>query len=218
MGERQVVIFGGKGTAINVAEQIEDARQRFGYPMRIVGFAIDDPSLGAEIAGFPVVGGIRNAWEKLCSTETDFIFALYRPDVMAERLALLHDLGIPKDRFANFVHPGAYISRTVTMGFGNVVMSHASLQHGVTIGNFNIINSNVVVEHESAIADGTFLAASVCIGARVRIGNSTFIGLNATIREDVTIADRAFIGMGGCVLNPVDSDALAYGVPARIAR
>jgi sugar O-acyltransferase (sialic acid O-acetyltransferase NeuD family) len=215
MNLRQVVIIGGKGTAINIAEQIEDARLRFGYPMTVKGFAIDDPSLGREIAGFPVVCGVREAWTNYRDTDTEFIFALYRPDVMSERVALLRSLGIPTARFANFMHPSAYLSPSVSMGHGNVVLSHASLQHRVSLGNFNVINSQVVVEHETSFQDGAFVAACACIGSRVRVGTGAFIGLNSTVREDVVIADYAFVGMASGLVRSVKEAAVVYGVPAK---
>lgn len=216
MSEQKVIIFGGKGTAINIAEQIENARTSHGYPMRVMGFAIDDPSLGKKIAGFPVLTSVFEAWEKYRNTDIQFIFALFRPDVMVERLILLEKLGIPKNRFSNFIHPLAYISNTINLGNGNVVMAHASIQNHATLGNFNIVNSNVVVEHDAILHDGVFLAANSCIGARVEIGRGVFVGLNATIREDVKISDNAFIGMGSCVLQSVADGVTVYGVPARV--
>lgn len=215
MIEREVVIFGGKGTAVNVAEQIEHARRVYGYPMKVVGFAIDDASLGPEIASLPVVSGVMGAWQKYRQTAVEFIFALFRPDVMAERMALLRQLGIPASRFANFIHPTAYVSPSVTLGYGNVVMSHTSLHHRVSLGSFNIVNANVVIEHETAIEDGVFLAASACIGARTKIGAGTFVGLNATIREDVRIAGYSFVGMGACVLDHIETPSVVFGVPAK---
>lgn len=218
MSQQRVVIFGGKGTAINIAEQIEDARARYGYPMEVIGFAIDDPSLGHQIAGFSVVCGVREAWTKYRDTDAEFLFALYRPDVMPERLALLRELGIPVTRFANFIHPSAYLSPSVSLGHGNVILSHSCLQHRVSLGNFNIINSHVVIEHETSFQDGAFIASSACIGARVRVGTGTFIGLNSTVREDVAIADYAFIGMASGVVQSIAECAVAYGVPARPKR
>ena len=212
---QRVVIFGGKGTAINIAEQIEDAHQRFNYPMSVEGFAIDDPSLGKEVAGLPVVCGVREAWGKYRDTDIQFIFALYRPDVMSERLALLRKLEIPISRFANFVHPSAYISPSSTLGQGNIILSHASILYRVSLGNFNIINSHVVIEHEATVQDGSFVAACSCIGARVRVGSGVFLGLNSTIREDVVIADYAIIGMATCVLRNVDEKSIVYGMPAK---
>lgn len=218
MTEQPVIIFGGKGSAINVAEQIEDARRCHAYPMKVVGFAIDEPPIGDTIAGFPVVSSVRNAWETLQATDVAFIFALYRPDVMPARRALLQSLGIPRERFTNFIHPAAYVSPSVVLGHGNVIMSQCTLQHGVSLGDFNIINSNVVIEHDSRIGDGAFLAAGACVGANVKIGNSVFVGLNATIREDIVVDADSFIGMGSCVLRSLESGTTAYGVPARPAK
>lgn len=214
-GEQRVVIFGGKGTAINIAEQIEDARLRYKYPIRVEGFAIDDPSLGKKIAGLPVVCGVREAWEKYHDSRVGFIFALYRPDVMPQRLALANELGIPAERFVNFIHPLAYVSPSAAMGHGNVILSQACLHHGVVLGNFNVVNSNVVIEHESSLADGCFLAASACIGARVRIGSAVFVGLNSTLREDVSVADYTIVGMASGLLKSVGKGTIVYGLPAR---
>ncbi len=216
--ERRVIIFGGKGTAVNIAEQIEDARLHYGNPIRIEGFAIDDPALGKEISGFPVVCGTREASEKYRDSEVEFIYALYRPDLMPQRLALVRELAIPLERFTNFIHPLAYVSSSTVMGHGNVILSHACLQHGVALGNFNIVNSHVVLEHEAKIADGCFLAASACVGARVRIGSAVFVGLNSTLREDVNIADNAFVGMASGLLQSVADGAVVYGLPAESKR
>jgi sugar O-acyltransferase (sialic acid O-acetyltransferase NeuD family) len=210
-----VIIFGGKGTAVNLAEQIEDARTRFSYPMHVLGFAIDDPALGKSIAGFPVLSGIREAWQEFEEQQVGFLFALYRPDVMRERAHLLRGLGIPADRFVNFIHPLAYVARSVQMGYGNAVFANASLMHGVSLGSFGLINSGVVIEHDSSTADCTFLAAGAVVGSRVRIGEGAFVGLNANIREGVTVGSYACVGMGSVVLSDVATETQVYGVPAK---
>lgn len=212
----RVVILGGKGTAVNIAEQIDNAYRQHQYPMTVEGFAIDDPALGDRIAGFPVVCGLHEAWLKYRDSQVRFVFALYRPDVMEQRVSLLRQMGIPTDRFANFIHPTAYRSDSSIFGYGNVVLSHATLQHGVRLGDHNIINSNVVIEHESTLSNSIFIAAAACIGARVTIGDGAFVGLSATVREDVSIGAYSFIGMASTVLNDVAPRCVAYGCPASI--
>lgn len=214
----EVLIIGGKGTAINIAEQIEDARHRFGYPMRVIGFAIDDSSLGETIAGFPVLCGTQNLSERFRDSNVKFLFSLYRPDLMRERVTLLRSYDIPPTRFANFVHPLAYVSSSAQLGYGNAVLSHACLQHGVRLGNHNVVNSHVVIEHETQLQNSVFIAASACIGARANLGTGIFIGLNSTVREDVTIADYAFVGMASGVVQSIDEGVVVYGVPARPKR
>ena len=211
----EVLIIGGKGTAINIAEQIEDAHQRFDYPMRVMGFVIDDSSLGSSIAGFPVVCSTQNISERFRNDNVKFLFALYRPDQMRERVALLQSYDIAPSRFANFIHPLADVSASAQLGYGNAILSHACLQHGVRLGNNNVVNSHAVIEHETQLLNSVFIAASACIGARVNLGTGVFVGLNSTIREDATIADYAFVGMASAVVHPIGEEVVVYGVPAR---
>lgn len=212
---QEVLIIGGKGTAINIAEQIEDAHKRFSYPMRVIGFAIDDLALGGRVGNFPVLCGTHQVWNRYCDSNLRFLFALYRPDVMRERVDLLRSYNIPRERYANFIHPLAYVAPSVKLGFGNVIFSHSCLQHSVSLGDYNIINSQVVIEHEASLGNSIFVAANACIGARAKLGTGIFVGLNSTLREDVTIADYAFIGMGSVVLQHISTEMLVYGVPAR---
>jgi sugar O-acyltransferase (sialic acid O-acetyltransferase NeuD family) len=210
----RVIILGGKGTAVNIAEQIEHANRTYQYPMVVEGFCIDDPVLGNSIAGYPVLCGLHEAWSKYGDSDVQFIFALYRPDVMEKRVDLLTQLGIPTERYANFIHPSSYISGHAKLGCGNVILSNVTFQYNVKLGNHNIVNSNVVIEHESTIGNSVFIAASACLGARVSIGDGSFIGLAATIREDVTIGEYSFTGMASVVLHDVGPRSVVYGIPA----
>lgn len=55
----KVIIIGGKGTAVVVAEQIIDASDRFGMNVEVMGFAFDDPSFGSEINGLPICVNLK---------------------------------------------------------------------------------------------------------------------------------------------------------------
>lgn len=214
-GTDKVIIIGGKGTALNIAEQIITAREQFGAPVELIGWAIDDPSLGASIIGFPVLCKTTQVLDRYPQPEIKFVFALYKPGKMRERVALLESYGIPPTRFFSFVHPLASVARTARLGSGTVVFSHSTINSNVVVGSHTIINANVVIEHGSVIGDNNFLAAAACIGADVRLGRGVFVGLNATIREQVTVGEFAFIGMGSNVVSSLESDQIAYGNPAR---
>jgi sugar O-acyltransferase (sialic acid O-acetyltransferase NeuD family) len=209
-----VVIIGGKGTAINVAEQIDDARHRFGFPLRVVGFAIDDPALGPSINGFPIVCGTRDVRGHLRETDSKILFALYRPDVMKERVALLDSYGLPAERFTTFVHPLAYVARSATISEGSIVFASSSVMKGVAIERHCIVNCHVTIEHDARIGANSFLAAGACIGANVELGRGVFVGLNATLRENVKVGSYGFVGMSSAVLGDVDEGARVYGNPA----
>jgi sugar O-acyltransferase (sialic acid O-acetyltransferase NeuD family) len=214
---RKIIIFGGKGTAINIADHIVDAANRFGEKIRLLGFAIDDPSLGNSINGYPVLCKTNEVAARYTHRDVEFIFALYKPERMKERVAILGSYGIDPSRFASFVHPSCYVSASARIGRGTVILSHCSINANVTLGNFNIVNSSVVVEHDSSLANYVFVAAGTCIGANVHIKDGAFLGLKSTIREQLTIGNYAFIGMGSNVLRDVSDGITVYGNPARMA-
>ena len=60
----KIVIIGGRGTAIVVADQIYDAHQRFGTDVEVLGLALDDHSGGDEISGYPILCDIKDAYKK----------------------------------------------------------------------------------------------------------------------------------------------------------
>jgi hypothetical protein len=51
----KIVLIGGRGTAIVIADQINDARVRFGVPIEVLGLALDDISGGPSISDYPII-------------------------------------------------------------------------------------------------------------------------------------------------------------------
>lgn len=212
---KRVVVIGGKGTAVNIAEQIVDARNHRGGSLALLGFAIDDEALGGSINGHPVLCKTRAAGRLFAEEEVGFIFALYKSRCMAERVALLRSLGIPTERYATFVHPLAYVAPSASIGRGCVILAHASVQSGARVGNHAVVNSQAVVEHGAVVGDCNVIAASACIGSEVLTGEGVFVGINAAIRENTAVGDYAYIGMGSNVVGPVEPGSLVFGNPAR---
>ena len=214
---QDIIIIGGKGTAVSIAEQIDDANRRFGTQQRVRGFAIDDAALGQSIAGFPVICGTREVFEQLRDARVRLIFALYRPDVMRERVELLAGYGISPEHFTSFVHPQAYVARSAAIGRGTVVFAHASLMKGVVVGDYCILNSQVIVEHDTRVGDNCFLSAGACMGADIRLSRGVFIGMHAVVHPGIAVGDFGFVGMGSVVTRDVEQGAQVYGNPARRA-
>ena len=51
----KIVIVGGIGTAIVIADQIMDAHERFGEDIEVLGLALDDHTMGDSICGYPII-------------------------------------------------------------------------------------------------------------------------------------------------------------------
>lgn len=213
MKRKKIVIIGAVGTAVNLAEQVQDAITNYGVPLTIKGFLIDSAEQGDTISGFNVLGGLHEIKQQIADASVGFIFCLYKQDILKERYNLLMQLEIPEERFFTFVHPLAYVSKTAEIGRGTVIFSNSTVQSNVVIGPNCIINSNTTIEHDTIIGKGCFLAAGITIGSKVVVGNHCFLGLNSSIREGVCLGDSVFVGMHSLVLKDYTNCIIA-GVPA----
>ena len=209
----KIIIIGGKGTAIDIAEQIVNANVDFGCQDEFIGWAIDDESLGDSINGYPVLCKTRELSDKFLHSDVKILFSLYKPEKMKERAELLRSYGLDRKRFVNFIHPSAYVARSVDLGVGNAILSNSSIFSNVGIGSFNIIYGSI--GHDTKIGDSNFIARSSLLCSNVLVSNGAFLGLNSTVRGDLEIGNYAFIGMGSNVTRNVDANQLVYGNPAK---
>ena len=214
--KEKIIIIGGKGSAVATAELIEDASIRYNAPYEFMGFCIDDESLGTSINGYPILckrKDLLNKYEKI--SDVKFLYLLYKPSCMRERVELLKNMMIPSHKFANFIHPTAYVAKSAQIGVGNVICANCIINNNTLLGNHNAIFNNVVIEHDTIIANNNFFAASSVIGSETTVGNGNFFGLNCTIREHVAIGNYNIVGMCTGVLNNIGNNETVVGVPSK---
>ena len=212
---QKIIVIGGKGSAVVIAEQIYDTQQKAGN-VEFLGFAFDDEAFYPEINGFPILGNSYSIYEKYESfSDVRFIFAMYRPDLIRERIALRDSYGIPLDRWASFAHHSAYIARSASLGFGSVVLANTVINPNVKAGNFNTFQSNVLIGHDTRIGDSNFFTGHCAIGSNNTIGDGCFFGLNTSMNNYIHIGNFVFCGMGSNVIKSVDDNVMVYGNPAR---
>lgn len=211
----KIIIIGGKGSAIVIGEQIFDAEKK-GEKIEFLGYAFDDPSFGKEINGFPILCKTFEAYKKYQNHEDiKFIYQLYRPDIMQERINLLQSFKIPQNRFYTFIHPSAVIAKSAKIGNGTAILANAVINPNSEIGNFCSIHSNSLIGHDTKVGDFNFFAAHSVIGSNNTIGNANFFGLNCSVNNYTNIGDFSFIGMAANVIKNVPSGVKVYGNPAK---
>jgi len=215
MNKTKIIIIGGIGTAVNIAEQIQDAIDHFGLKDEFLGFAFDNESMGDYINNYPLLCKSYEVYEKYHKfSDVKFIYQLYRPDKIKERSMLLNTFNIPTERFYNFIHPTSVICRSVTMGFGNVMQAHSVINSNAKLGNHNTLNSACLIGHDTTVGHHNFFAAHSCVGSNVKLGDYNFLGLNATTNNQIEIGSNIMIGMCSNVLKGISSDRVVFGNPA----
>lgn len=213
----KIILIGGRGTAIVIADQICDAHKRFGVDVEVLGLALDDRSNGDSINGYPILCDIKDLHTQYGSySDICYIYSLYRPDLMRERTKLLYELNIPQSKFENFVHPSVMLAKSAVMGYGNVILANAVINCNAVIGNFNTVNSGTLLGHDITIGNNNYFAGQVCVGSGLEIGNMNFIGLNSSIRNGIKMGDNNVVGMSSNITKDVENDSIVYGNPAKI--
>lgn len=213
--KNKIIIIGGKGTAVVVAEQIIDAIERFGYNAEILGFAFDDPSMD-HVMGYPILCHSYEVKEKYTHMDdVKFLYLLYRSDLIKVRSELRDSFNIPKEKYLNFVHPAAYVARSVKMGHGNIILANCAFNSNAQLGSFNTFNVACLVGHDTIIGDSNFCAAHTCIGSGLNIGNMNFFGINCCVKNKVVMGDCNLIGQCANVVKNVGNDTVLVGNPAK---
>lgn len=209
----KIIIIGGLGTSMVIADQIYDARQRYNMDAEVIGLALDDHSKGDSICGYPILCDIKDVYEKYKAyDDVKLIYALHRPDRIRERTKLLYDLNIPMDKFCNFIHPSVLLAHTAKVGFGNVILANCIINHGAVLGNFNTINSCTLIGHDTTVGNNNFFAAHVVTSSGITIGDMNFIGLNSAIHR--SMGNGNLVGQCSNCIKEIGDDATVFGNPA----
>ena len=144
-----------------------------------MGFAFDDESFGSEINGFPILCKTKELFIKYKDHhDVKFIFQLYRPDLIKERIGLLSSYSIPENRYCTFIHPSAIVAKSARIGYGCSILANSVINPNAVIGNHCTIHTNCLVGHDTLLGNYNFLAAHSVLGSNCKFGNGNFIGLN----------------------------------------
>ncbi len=209
----KIIIIGGLGTSMVIADQVYDARQRYNMDVEVIGLALDDRSKGDAICGYPILCDIKAVYEKYKQfDDVKLIYALHRPDRIRERTRLLYDLNIPVDKFCNFIHPSVLLAHTAKLGYGNVILANCIVNHGAVLGNFNTINSCTLIGHDTTVGNNNFFAAHVVTSSGITIGDMNFIGLNSAIHR--SMGSGNLVGQCSNCIKEIGDDATVFGNPA----
>ena len=209
----RIAIIGASGHAMVVA----DVLRQIGDKFEVIGFLDDVRSdlHGTAFCGARILGG-RDLLDTLKKQGVGLAFVAIGDCAHRLRIASeVLDLGF---RLPTLIHPKAVVADDVSVGIGSVVMAGSVINPGSRVGNHAIINTNATVDHECVLEDGVHVSPGVNLAGGVHVGEKTWIGIGASVKNDIRIGRGAVIGAGAVVLNDIPDHAVAYGVPARIAR
>jgi len=192
-------LFGASGHA----KVIIDTLRLTGHEVK--GFYDDDPSKEA-LWEIPVLGKTEDYNADLGSAIIAIGNNAIRKDV-AQRVA---------GNFGMAIHPDAFISPTVILKEGTVVMAGAIINADAEIGRHCIINTASSIDHDCQIGDYVHIAPNASLCGGITVGEGTLIGAGATICPNLVIGKWSVIGAGSVVIANVPDNTVVVGNPAKM--
>lgn len=199
--QESVVIIGASGHGKVVADAVIKSGDR------VLGFLDDNPNLGKEFIGFPVLG-YTNEFSRF--QKAKFVVAIGNAQIREKIVEKM--IGVS---WYTAIHPNSVVSKLDTsIGEGTVIMADAVINAGAKIGRHCIINTGAVVEHDNQIDDFVHVSVGAKLAGNVQVGKGTWIGIGAAVKNNISICQQCMIGAGAVVIKDIVSKGIYVGVPA----
>lgn len=208
---RSLILLGTGGSAhdaLDVIEAINADRPTW----QVSGFLDDSRSVGSSCLGLEVLGRLSDA---LRFADHWFLNVIGSDQSYSRRPEILAATGLPAERFATLIHPGAAVSARARLGRGVCVNFGVSVAGGVVIGDHVCLCPGAIVGHDAVLEDYALLAPGAVVSGFVRVGRAAYVGSGAKVRQRVRLGERALVGLGAVVLRDVPDGATVVGNPAR---
>ena len=209
----RIILLGASGHARVILDSLERAAQHV-----VVGLLAEDLGGTSTFCGYPLFGGIAALAEVYASLKAEGLIAAVGDNAARAEFVSRASEIMSATLFATCIHPSAQIGRCVEIGEGTVVMAGAVINSGTQVGRHCIVNTSARVDHDSVLGDFVSVAPGATLGGSVHVGEHSAISLGANVIHGITIGHDTVIGAGAVVVRNVDSNVVAYGVPARVVR
>lgn len=177
-----------------------------------IEFIDDNKNLwGKKINNIKIVGGFDCLSKRSIKNYRIFI-ALGHPEL---RLKLSKRIRENRISQINVTHPYAVVTKTVTLGNGNMIGANAFINSNAKIGNNIIINNLSIIEHDCCIEDGATISSGVNLCGRVTVKQGAFISTGAIVLPRLTVGRFSVVAAGSLVTKNVENKIMVKGFPAK---
>ncbi len=209
---KRLIILGASGNAADILD-IVDALNSLRATWDVVGLLDDAAQAGTVKHGRPIIGKVVDVARFL--KDTWFINAIGSEHSFRARGRIIGASGVPNNRFATLVHPGAAISRGAELGVGSYACFGVSAGHGVRVGRHVHLGVGAILGHDSEVADYALVGPGAVISGFAKIGSDSYVGAGACVKQNIVVGAGALVGLGAVVVRDVAANTTVAGNPAR---
>jgi acetyltransferase EpsM len=200
-----IVIYGGGGHGKSLIDFV-----RVLGIYHIIGVIDDGFPVGAQVLGYPILGGSHVLPEVHARGVHLAINAIGGIDSVKKRIDAFNKLAIAGFTCPAVVHPTAFVEASAILEQGVQVFPHAYVGSDVSIGFGSIINTGATVSHDCLLGKYVNLSPGATLAGQVHIGDGVLLGMLATVNIHVNIGARARIGNGATVKSDIPEGGIVH--------
>lgn len=207
---KKIIVIGSGGHAKVVIDIIHEMND-----YEIIGITSKSLKSDTSFCGYPVLGedNILNSFINDKNIFAAMGLGGYKDNYLRERVfRFVKGIGF---NFINVVHPSANISKTVTMGEGNVFFPGVVVNTDVKLGNNIVVATGSTIDHETIVNDHVLISAGVTVGAYSVLEEGALLALGSKIISGVTIGSYSLVAAGAVVVNNIGQNQRVFGLPAK---
>jgi len=203
---KKFVILGEVGLSHEVCEFITEM-----YGIDAVEGYIDETpdKLGKEVGRKKVLGGFDWFDDK---DPRDFQ-AVVALSPKSKKIIAQKALAVGLE-FPNLIHPSAWISPSVSMGKGNLILPNTVITAEAQIQDFNLFHVGSLITHYAKVASYCFIGPYVRLLENSGVEEGVFLGSGCVLVGGVTVGSWARVGANAVVNRDVDPGITVVGLPA----
>jgi sugar O-acyltransferase (sialic acid O-acetyltransferase NeuD family) len=209
MKKEKLVLLGSGGHAKCVLDILEEMDS-----YEIIGVTTQDETR-KDFCGYPILGNNETLQDLYMEGIRYIALGVGGYTDNNQRKALYTKLKQLGFTVVSAIHPSAMISKTVSLGEGNIIFSGVIMIPDVQVGNNVVIASGSNIGHEVIIEDHVLISTGVTTGANIKIQEGALISMGATIVSGVTVGKNAFVAAGAVVVKDIEENTKVFGIPAR---
>ncbi|MBN1414277.1 MAG: acetyltransferase [Bacteroidales bacterium] len=201
-----VIIIGAGGHAAEIDEYIKHTQGVTGKKkINIIGFLDDDPASYARYRlTAPFLGSIAD--HKVIKGH-EYIIGIAN---LQYRRLFVDRFRAGGGTFVSFVHCGAYVSGSATIGEGSIIGPNANIGPNVKVGKYTLINSRCSLGHDTVVGDYNFISPNVCFSGFTEIGDENLFGINSATIPGIKVGNRNKITAGMIIDKDVGDDSVVF--------
>ena len=199
MNKENIILIGAGGHALSCIDVIEQENK-----YNIHGLVGLKDEVGKKISGYDVIA----TQDELVDLSKDFRYAFIAIGQIKNvklRIDLYESVLNTGFKIPSIISPQSFISRTVQIGEGTIIMNGVILNSGVRIGNNCIINSKALIEHGTQVADNCHISTGAILNGDCIVESKSFVGSGAIVKHGITIKTGSFVNMGKIITKNFDN-------------